>query len=94
MKERWNVSPSVDASGARNPSPRLGVGLLVLGLTLASPVHAAMSPEELAKIAQNPIGNMVSLPFQNDSNFDVGPRNGTQNILNIQPVYPIEVNRD
>jgi len=53
-----------------------------------------LSSEELAKLAQNPVGNLVSVPFQNNVNSNVGPRYGTQNILNIQPVYPIEVNRD
>lgn len=56
--------------------------------------HAEMSAEELAKLAQNPVGNLVSLPFQNDTNFNTGPRSGTQNILNIQPVVPIELNPD
>ncbi len=56
--------------------------------------HAAMSAEELAKLAQNPVGNLVSVPFQNNTNFNVGPQSGTQNILNIQPVIPIELNKD
>lgn len=56
--------------------------------------HAAMSSEELAKLAQNPFGNRVSVPFQNNTNFNAGPMNGTQNILNIQPVYPIELSAD
>ena len=51
-----------------------------------------MSAEELAKLAQNPVGNLISVPFQNNTNFNVGPLSGTQNILNIQPVIPIEVN--
>ena len=55
---------------------------------------AAPSAEELARMAQNPIGNLVSVPLQNNTNFKVGPREGTQNILNIQPVVPVEVNKD
>jgi len=34
------------------------------------------------------------VPFQNNTNFNTGPLSGTQNILNIQPVYPIEVSED
>ena len=56
--------------------------------------HAEMSTEELAKLAQNPVGNLISVPFQNDTNFNVGPNDGTQDILNIQPVIPIELNKD
>lgn len=61
---------------------------------LAEPATAALSSEELAKLAQNPVGNLVSVPFQNNTNFNTGPLNGTQNVLNIQPVYPIELNAD
>ncbi len=63
-------------------------------LLLANPARAAMSAEELAKLSQNPVGDLISVPFQNNTNFNVGPYNGTQNILNIQPVIPIEVNAD
>ena len=52
-----------------------------------------MSAEELAKLAQNPVGNLISLPFQNNTNLNFGPEKGTQNILNIQPVIPISVTR-
>ena len=60
----------------------------------ATGARAEMSTEELAKLAQNPVGNLVSIPFQNNTNFNVGPQNGTQNILNIEPVYPINVNSE
>src|SRR5207344_1411463 len=57
----------------------------------AAPSHAALSAEELAKLAQNPVGNLISLPFQNNTNLNFGPEKGTQNILNIQPVVPISI---
>jgi hypothetical protein len=53
-----------------------------------------MSAEELAKLAQNPVGNLISVPFQNNTNFNVGPQDRTQNILNIQPVIPIHVSSE
>ena len=68
-------------------------GLAVAAL-VAAPAHAELSAEELAKLAQNPVGNLISLPFQNNTNLNFGPEKGTQNILNIQPVIPIEVNKD
>jgi hypothetical protein len=61
---------------------------------LCLPAQATMSAEELAKLAQNPVGNLVSVPLQNNTNFNTGPLSGTQNILNIQPVIPIEVSKD
>src|SRR5215470_5769973 len=56
--------------------------------------HAELSAEELAKLAQNPVGNLISVPFQNNTNLNFGPEKGTQNILNIQPVIPIQVDKD
>ena len=53
-----------------------------------------LSAEELARLAQNPIANLVSVPFQNNTNFNYGPRDGTQNILNIQPVIPVTIDKD
>jgi len=50
--------------------------------------------EELAKAAQNPVANMISLPFQNNTNFNFGPKEKTQNILNIQPVWPFSLSED
>ena len=47
--------------------------------------------EKLAKAAQNPIASMISLPFQNNTNLNIGPNDQTQNILNIQPVYPFDM---
>ncbi len=63
-------------------------------LAAAIPAQAELSAEELAKLAQNPVGNLISLPFQNNTNFNFGPDKGTQNILNIQPVIPISINPD
>ena len=55
----------------------LAAGLLALGATLAASVRAKLSAEQLAEMAQNPIGNMISLPFQDNINFNVGPEDGT-----------------
>jgi hypothetical protein len=56
--------------------------------------HGEESSTELAKKLQNPIGDLYSFPFQNNTNFSYGPRRGTQDILNIQPVIPIHLNED
>jgi len=50
--------------------------------------------QSLAKAAQNPVASMISLPFQNNTNLNIGPNDETQNILNIQPVWPVEINDD
>src|SRR6185437_386689 len=55
---------------------------------------AADDAKALAEKLQNPIGDLISVPFQNNTNFNVGPHAGTQDILNIQPVIPIHLNQD
>ena len=66
--------------------------LAIGALAACAFAHAEMSAEELAKLAQNPVGNLISLPFQNNTNLNFGTDKGTQNILNIQPVIPISIN--
>jgi hypothetical protein len=56
---------------------------------VAMPSFSVLSTEELAKLAQNPVGNMISVPFQNNTNLNFGPEEKTPNVLNIQPVVPI-----
>lgn len=46
---------------------------------------------DLAKEVQNPVAALISVPFQNNTNFGIGPFDRTQNILNIQPVWPFNV---
>ena len=65
--------------------------LAVVGATGAA--RAEMSAKDLAKLAQNPVGNLISVPFQNNTNLNFGPEKGTQNILNIQPVIPISISK-
>jgi hypothetical protein len=47
--------------------------------------------EALQKATQNPVANLISVPLQNNGNFDIGPFDRTQNVLNIQPVVPVRV---
>jgi len=57
-------------------------------------VSAAASDEELTKKTQNPVADLISVPFQNNFNFGVGPGNDLQYILNIQPVWPFRISED
>jgi hypothetical protein len=67
---------------------------VVSSIALSVSARAVMSAEELAKLTQNPVGNLISLPFQNNTNLNFGPQKGTQNILNIQPVIPISISEE
>ncbi|MBS7792352.1 hypothetical protein KTR66_20335 [Roseococcus sp. SDR] len=56
--------------------------------------HEQLSLGALARIAQNPLAKVYSVPFQNNTNLGTGPRKQTENILNIQPVLPFGLNDD
>jgi hypothetical protein len=47
-----------------------------------------------AKQSQNPIADLISVPFQNNTNLNAGPERGTLNVLNVQPVVPVTINSD
>jgi hypothetical protein len=73
---------------------RIALALLSSALLATGSAHAEMSAEELAKLAQNPVGNLISVPFQDNLNLNTGPLARNQNVLNIQPVIPIDVSPD
>ena len=70
----------------------LALALSILPVLSFADEMSAAEKEALAKAAQNPVASMISLPFQNNTNLNIGPNDSTQNILNIQPVWPIELN--
>ena len=49
---------------------------------------------ELQRAAQNPVADLISVPFQYNAFFETGPLDKTQNVLNIQPVIPFSLNDD
>lgn len=63
---------------------------LVCGFLLMPCAAMAQDSDALAKAAQNPVAAMISLPFQNNTFFGVGPHGDVANVLNIQPVVPIK----
>lgn len=50
--------------------------------------------EDLQKASQNPIADLVSVPFQSNTNFNAGPFNRAQEVFNIQPVVPMHLSDD
>lgn len=63
-------------------------------IALPAAARAELSPEQLAKIAQNPLANVVSVPIQYNANFDAGPQKGRLDVLNIQPVVPFALSSE
>ena len=46
---------------------------------------------DLAKASQNPLADLISVPFQDNINLGAGPFDRTTNVMNIQPVVPIKL---
>lgn len=82
------------------------LGILVLLLAAAplvaqnsqSPADAQAAPAENAEVlrkkAQNPVADLISVPIQENWNFGIQPGDRAQNVLNIQPVVPVNVAKD
>lgn len=47
--------------------------------------------DDLASKIQNPIASLISVPFQNNADFNTGAFDRTRNTLNIQPVIPFSL---
>jgi hypothetical protein len=58
------------------------------------PPPTANEAAELAKKLANPIASLISVPFQNNTFYGIGPYNGTQNVMYFQPVVPIKINEN
>jgi hypothetical protein len=95
------VYPSPKQSKAIMIKPRAFRVLSILFLLTALSAQAAepqqpskqeTSNEELVKQTQNPIADLISVPFQNNYNFAAGPKhNHMIYLLNIEPVIPIHI---
>jgi hypothetical protein len=46
---------------------------------------------DLAKAVQNPVADLISVPFQNNTTYNIGPYERAADSLNIQPVIPLHL---
>ena len=47
--------------------------------------------DDLAKQSQNPLGTLISLPFENNFYTGIGPSDASVYALNFKPVYPVNI---
>ena len=72
-------------------STRLVAALVCSVLALSAVSAFADNAEELAKKLNNPISDLVSVPFQFNWEFGNGPDEDTYQITNLQPVVPFGI---
>ncbi len=58
------------------------------------PASETENAEKLHKAAQSPVTSLISVPIQENWNFGIGPSDRAQNVLNVQPVFPITVGKN
>ena len=70
--------------------------LAIIGVFFISTLAGARQgvEEDPAMKAQNPLADIVGMPFQNNTDFGIGDFNRTSNVLNIQPIYPVHLGKE
>jgi hypothetical protein len=81
-----NSSAAGDADPTANPAVTKPTSTATTGESTASEQEAAKNA------AQNPLANTISIPFQNNTYYNVGPDKGTVNAMIVEPVIPIKLN--
>lgn len=79
--------------GKRLLSVFFTIGLVTAGL-VAQESEQNTGSGDLAQKIQNPIAELISVPFQNNIDFGVGQFERNRNTLNIQPVIPFNISDD
>ena len=69
-------------------------GLALIWMVLVASYASAQDETELAKEAQNPVSDLISLPLQNNFNFGAGSKDKMIYLLNIQPVIPFHLSEN
>lgn len=60
-------------------------------IALADEPAKAPDPKALAKASQNPVADLISVPFENNATFNNGSEDVFINVLNIKPVIPMGI---
>lgn len=62
-----------------------------LAISFFTKAQQSGNAQALADKLSNPVASMISVPFQNNTDWGIGPNNGSKNTLNFQPVIPFKL---
>ena len=65
--------------------------ILCSSLKMFGQEKQAASAQELADKLANPVASLISVPFQSNVDYGIGPYHGSKYTLNFQPVVPIKI---
>ena len=68
--------------------PLFSLAVILLALFFAG---SEQTQEDMAKQSQNPMGTIISIPFEFNSYFGIGPLDATAYALTLKPVYPVDL---
>jgi len=51
----------------------------------------AETEADIAEESMNPLSTVIAIPFENNTLFNIGPAESTANILNIKPIFPVDL---
>ena len=91
-----NVGPQKHHRTSQRTARAAGLflGACILSLCpVVQPVDA-QETSEIAKQAQNPIANLISVPFENDFNPQTGINKDDSYVLEMKPVVPFTLSND
>ena len=63
--------------------------IVFCGLAVGS--VCAQAERDMTEESMNPLSTVISIPFENNTLFKLGPSDSTANVLNIKPIFPVKM---
>lgn len=76
---------------------KIVLGLLMIQLVVVCKAQNSDTSTDADALAQkllNPVASLISVPFQGNFDYGIGPNNGSRFTMNMQPVVPISISED